>query len=400
MIRIGDPSKCCGCSSCVAICPHDAITMYPDKLGFPYPKVDPVKCVECGLCDSVCAFVPDVEAVRTDVNVGRVSAEVDCRDLKVEGIAARNKDSEVLAQSQSGGVFSALAEKVLNDGGVVYGAAFDESHRVHHIRVDSSEGLAALRGSKYVQSDLTGIFRKVKADLKASVKVLFVGTPCQVAGLKSYIPASLQKTLTLVDFICHGVPSPAIWKDYLKHMSRRGEIVKANFRDKQVGGWKKHTETFRYSDGEKKVADSFRVLFYKNIMLRHSCGVCPYDIVSHKSDVTIADFWGVEEVLPQMDGDEGTSRVVCNTEKGRKLLEQASAALLTAEAVLDYDFMSRRNPNLVRAARIDKDRLAFEEEYARKGFLSVARHWGDLGIRYKVWLIKKYITSFVTKNKQ
>ena len=385
MIRIDDPSKCCGCSACVAICPHDAITMHPDKLGFPYPNVDPVKCVDCGLCNSVCAFMPDVETGRTSAEDHAIS------DVKV--LAVKNKNPEVLAQSQSGGAFSALAENVLSEGGVVYGAAFDESHIVRHLRVDSKEGLSALRGSKYVQSDVTGVFRAVKWDLKAGVKVLFVGTPCQVAGLRSYVPESLQEKLLLVDFICHGVPSPAVWKDYLMHMSRRGEIVKANFRDKQVGGWKKHTETFRYSDGEKKVADSFRVLFYKNIMLRHSCGVCPYDIVSHKSDVTIADFWGVEEVLPQMDGDEGTSMVVCNTEKGRKLLEQASAALLTAEAVLDYDFMSRRNPNLVRAARIDKDRLAFEEEYARKGFVHVARRWGDMGIRYKIWQIKRFVKS-------
>ena len=386
MIRIADPSKCCGCSACIAVCPHGAIVMQPDRLGFPYPQVDAARCVDCGLCDSVCTFVPDVEA-----------SSALPKDTKVEVLAARNTDPDVLDQSQSGGAFSALAEQVLNDGGVVYGAAFDDSHMVLHVRVSEPAGLEALRGSKYVQSDLTGIFPAVKSDLKEGFKVLFVGTPCQAAGLKSYIPESLQERLVVVDFICHGVPSPAIWKDYLKYMSRRGEIVKANFRDKQVGGWKKHTETFIYKSGQKKVADSFRVLFYKNIMLRHSCGVCPYDILSHKSDVTIADFWGVEEVLPHMDGDEGTSMVICNTEKGRELLQLASVSLVTEKVTLDYGFMARRNPNLVRPARIDKDRLAFENEYARKGFVRVARRWGDLGWRYRLWQLKQLTRNFYRK---
>lgn len=380
MIRIADSSKCCGCSACQAVCPHDAISMQPDRLGFPYPVVNADKCVDCGLCDAVCSFVPDVDA--------HVAVP---EDAKIEVMAARHKDADVLAQSQSGGAFTAMAVPVLKDGGVVYGAAFDQSHEVHHIRVADLALLAALRGSKYVQSDMGETFRQIKTDLKNGLKVLFSGSPCQVAGLRSYIPEKLQEGLILVDFVCHGVPSPAIWKDYLAYMSRRGPIVKASFRDKQVGGWKKHTETFTYADGTKKVADSFRVLFYKNIMLRHSCAVCPYDILNHKSDVTIADFWGVDEVLPGMDGMQGTSMVVCNSDKGREMIEAASADLSTEGAVLDYGFMARRNPNLVRPATIYKDRDRFEEEYARKGFLRVARRWGDLGIRYRLWLVKKFL---------
>ncbi len=382
MIKIVDPSKCCGCSACVNVCHYHAISMQPDKLGFLYPVVDQAKCVDCGLCDKVCSFVPDVEAVK------RVP-----QNVKVEVLAARHKDSEILSQSQSGGAFSAMAEQVLNDGGLVYGAAFDESFMVRHIRVDSIEGLAALRGSKYVQSDLRGIYGQIIGDLRNGFEVIFAGTPCQVAGLKSYIPKALQENLLTVDFICHGVPSPSVWKDYLDYMSRQGTIVKANFRDKSVAGWKEHKETFIYNNGKKKVADSFRVLFYKNIMLRHSCSVCPYNIMDHKSDVTIADFWGVDKVLPHMDGTEGTSLVVCNTSEGQELMVRASDVLNVVPAVLDYDFMSRRNPNLVRPARIDKDRMKFEDEFSRGGFIRVARRWGDLGIRYRLWQIKKYIFS-------
>ena len=382
MIKIVDPSMCCGCYACVNVCHHHAISMQPDKLGFLYPVIDQAKCVDCGLCDKVCSFVPDVEAVK------RVP-----KNVKVEVLAARHKNSEILSQSQSGGAFSAMAEQVLNDGGLVYGAAFDDSFMVRHIRVDSIEGLAALRGSKYVQSDLKGIYGQIIGDLRNGFEVMFAGTPCQVAGLKSYIPKALQENLLTVDFICHGVPSPSVWKDYLDYMSRQGTIVKANFRDKSVAGWKEHKETFIYNNGKKNVADSFRVLFYKNIMLRHSCSVCPYNIMNHKSDVTIADFWGVDEIVPQMDGPEGTSMVICNTSEGQELIRKASSVMTTEPAVLDFDFMSRRNPNLVRPARIDKDRMAFENEFAQGGFIRVARRWGDLGVRYRLWQIKKYIFS-------
>ena len=133
-------------------------------------------------------------------------------------------------------------------------------------------------------------------------------------------------------------------------------------------------------------------------MLRHSCAVCPYDISNHRSDVTIADFWGVDEILPEMDGAQGTSMVVCNSQKGHEILTGAASVLATESAVLDYDFMSRRNPNLVRPAVIYKDRMRFEEEYARKGFLRVARHWGDLGIRYRLWLVKKFLKSLLSRS--
>lgn len=383
MIKITDPSKCCGCTACAAICSHGAIEMHPDKLGFLYPVVDVAKCVDCGLCDKVCSFVPDTREGRSVP-----------KTAKVDVFAVRHKESEILAQSQSGGAFSAMAEQVLKRRGLVYGAAFDESHMVRHIRIDALEGLPALRGSKYVQSDIMGIYGQILGDLRNGLEVLFTGTPCQVAGLKSYVPKTLQDGLLTMDFICHGVPSPAVWKDYLDYMSRQGKIVKANFRDKSVAGWKEHKETFIYSNGVKKVADSFRVLFYKNIMLRHSCSVCPYNVINHKSDVTIADFWGVDEIMPQMDGAEGTSMVICNSEKGQELMERAGTALTMEPVVLDYDFMSRRNPNLVRPAKIDRDRLAFEEEYASRGFMRVARRWGDMGLRYKLWQIKRYILGY------
>ena len=387
MINITDKTRCCGCTACQAACPHDAIVMKPDVLGFTYPEVDMSACVDCGLCEKVCAFVKDCDA----------SLPVD-RSLTAEVQAARHKDGNVVAASQSGGVFTALSDAVLSEGGVIYGAAYKGLDEVSHIRAESAQERNLLRGSKYVQSDMGQIFRSVREDLVNGRKVLFSGTPCQVAGLKSYIPERLHENLLLVDFICHGVPSPSVWKDYVEYMSRKGNIVRAIFRDKSVAGWKVHADSFLYEDGKKRTGDTFRVLFYKNIILRHNCGNCPYNVTAHPADVTIGDFWGVAEVLPVMDSGAGTSMVICNTEKGKLLMSRIRELELETVS-LTYDFMSRKNPNLVRPANIYKDRRRFEEEYSRKGFLHVARKWGDLGWRYKAWQLKIWLKRLVCRAK-
>ena len=387
MIRITDKSLCCGCTACQAACPHDAIVMKPDVLGFTYPEVDMSACVDCGLCEKVCAFVKDCDA----------SLPVD-RSLTAEVQAARHKDGSVVAASQSGGVFTALSDAVLSEGGVIYGAAYKGLDEVSHIRAESAQERNLLRGSKYVQSDMGQIFQSVREDLVNGRKVLFSGTPCQVAGLKSYIPERLHENLLLVDFICHGVPSPSVWKDYVEYMSRKGNIVRAIFRDKSVSGWKEHFDSFLYEDGKKRTGDTFRVLFYKNIILRHNCGNCPYNVTAHPADVTIGDFWGIAEVLPDMDSCAGTSMVICNTEKGKLLMSRIRELELETVS-LTYDFMSRKNPNLVRPANIYKDRMRFEEEYSRKGFLHVARRWGDLGWRYKAWQLKIWLKRLVGRVK-
>lgn len=380
MIRIEDPSRCCGCTACMAICPHDAIEMVRDGLGFPYPQVNMDICVDCGLCDKVCDF-----QAKVDSHVPLVE------NLEIEVVAARHRDAEILSGSQSGGAFTALSDRVLDDGGTVYGAAFHGPDKICHKKAETRQERNLMRGSKYVQSEMNDMFRQVREDLKAGRRVMFTGTPCQVAGLKSFVPKSLSDNLILVDFVCHGVPSPSIWSDYVKYMERRGPVVKASFRDKKVAGWKTHIESFVYGEGQKRTAETYRVLFYKNIMLRHSCAVCPYNISEHLSDLTLADFWGVNEVLPEMDGDVGTSMIVCNTARGKEFLEKASKSLEMQKTVIDFDFMSRKNPNLLRPAKIYKDRMRFEEEYASKGFLHVARRWGDLGWRYKAWQLKCFV---------
>lgn len=384
MISITDASKCCGCTACYASCPHGAITMKPDRLGFMYPETDMSKCVDCGICESVCDFVKTADAQQH-------------LPLSISVTAARNKDASVLNSSQSGGVFSALAKSVIHEGGVVYGAAYDSDMTVSHKRSETLEGCNAFRGSKYVQSEMGDIFLQVRKDLEEGREVLFSGTPCQVAGLLAFVPAKLQSGLVTVDFICHGVPSPFVWRDYLDYMKRNGNLVSAVFRDKSAGGWKVHAESFGYDDGRQVFRETYKVLFYKNVMLRHSCAVCPYDYSRRKSDVTIADFWGVEEVLPQFDGNQGTSMIISMTEKGRDLVSAVLNELVTERADLPLDFFSRRNPNLLRPAKIYHERQMFEDVYTEKGFLHAARRWGDMGWRYKVWQMKVFFRKMFGK---
>lgn len=373
MIRITDKSLCCGCSACQAICPHDAVVMRPDALGFLYPEVDGSACVDCGLCEKVCDFA------------GRQKTEAwPAADV----YAARHKDMDTLKASQSGGVFTALSDVILNSDGTVYGAAFDENMSVRHSRACTAAQRDAFRGSKYVQSRMGHTFRSVLDDLKAGRKVLFVGTPCQTAGLRSFVPERHAGNLFLVDFVCHGVPSPAVWKAYVEDMGRYGRIEKADFRDKTVAGWKEHKESFTYADGSRRVRETFKVLFYKNIMLRSSCGSCTYDIRGRASDLVIADFWGVENICPQMDGEAGTSMVIALTEKGRTLLAEASGDLEMQAVDPDFKRIAMRNPNLLSATHIHPESKDFERAFAEKGFRYVASRWGDRGWRYKAWQLK------------
>lgn len=234
MIKIENLEDCCGCTACESICPHDAISMKPDAMGFLYPTTDPSKCIGCGLCEKVCAFNENYD---TSFNLPQPDA-----------YAARHKNMEEVETSRSGAAFIAISDYILKQGGVVYGAGYTEHFRVVHKRATTKEERDEFKGSKYVQSDLTGIFRQVKKDLKDGMIVLFSGTPCQTSGLASYIGKRLRENLYLVDIVCHGVPSPSLWKDYIAYLERKkgAEICWVNFRDKQQFGWAAHHETFKF----------------------------------------------------------------------------------------------------------------------------------------------------------
>lgn len=237
MIRITDPSDCCGCTACASACAHDAIVMQPDALGFLYPVVDADKCTDCGLCEKVCSFNDNYD---TSFNLPQPDA-----------YGARHKDMREVESSRSGAAFVAISDYILRQGGAVYGAGYAEHFRVVHKRATTKEERDEFKGSKYVQSDVRGIFRQVRNDLKNGMIVLFSGTPCQTSGLNSFIGKKLRENLYLVDIVCHGVPGPQIWQDYLAYLEQKqgSPIEFVDFRDKQKFGWTAHRETFKFVNG-------------------------------------------------------------------------------------------------------------------------------------------------------
>ena len=258
MIKIIDKNKCCGCTACASACSHDAITMQPDVLGFLYPVVDTSKCVDCGLCDKVCAFNDDYDC---SLNLSQPTA-----------YGARHKDMNEVATSRSGAAFIAVSDYILENGGVVYGAGYTDHFRVVHKRATTRAQRDEFKGSKYVQSDLAGVFRQVKEDLRAGLTVLFSGTPCQTAGLHSYVGRKLRDNLILVDIVCHGVPSPYIWRDYLIYLEKKrgAEIVHVDFREKTQSGWLAHKEAFKF--GALK----------KSFEMRQNFTTIDYSLTNHK----------------------------------------------------------------------------------------------------------------------
>ncbi|MFQ7268040.1 MAG: Coenzyme F420 hydrogenase/dehydrogenase, beta subunit C-terminal domain [Paraprevotella clara] len=377
MIKITDKSQCCGCTACASVCAHDAITMQPDAMGFLYPMADETKCVECGLCEKVCAFNDNYD---TSLNFPQPDA-----------YAARHKDMEEVKTSRSGAAFIALSDYVLEQGGVVYGVGYTDHFRVIHKRATTKEQRDEFKGSKYVQSDLAGVFRQVKKDLKDGLTVMFSGTPCQTAGLNSYIGKKLREKLILVDIVCHGVPAPYLWRDYIAYLEKKqgDKICWVNFRDKQKFGWAAHHETFKFVKGGGKM--SFTYLFYQHIMFRPSCGKCHYANTKRPSDITIADFWGWEKTDPNINADnKGVSLVLVNTEKGRELFEAVKDQMTVIPAKLE-DCLQ---PNLCRPSLESHLRCKFEKDYRKYGFKYVYYRYGNIG---PIWRLRQ-IKAFFKKN--
>lgn len=325
--------------------------MKPDGLGFLYPEVDKKKCVDCGLCEKVCAFNDHYD---TSLNLDKPLA-----------YGARHKDMNEVETSRSGAAFIAISDYILEQGGVVYGAGYTDHFRVVHKRATTKDERDEFKGSKYVQSDMTGVFRQVKNDLRDGLIVLFSGTPCQTSGLNSYVGKRLRENLFLVDIVCHGVPSPYMWRDYIAYLEKKqgSPIVWVNFRDKQKYGWAAHHETFKFKNGGGKM--SFTFLFYKHIMFRKSCGKCHFTNTKRPSDITIADFWGWENTDPNINDDnKGCSLVLINTEKGKKLFEAVENRMNTISAELGKCLQ----PNMQHPSEIHPKRDKFENEYVNKGF--------------------------------
>lgn len=317
-----DKMECCGCTACQHICPVRCITMQEDEEGFLYPAVHEDKCIHCHKCEKVCPV-----------------RNADPVNEKTQTFVGYTKDEEIRRQSSSGGIFSVIAEWILQQHGVVFGAAFDENFEVHHIAVETKEELEKLRGSKYVQSRLENVYPQVKQYLGAGRKVLFTGTACQIAGLIRYLNKAYENLYT-VDVLCHGVPSPKIWRMYLeeKEQQYHAAIQKISFRNKGTG-WKNYSICMLFSDTKcyftNYSQDQYMSMFLGNIDLRPSCHHCHFKDIPRVSDMTIGDCWGIEKVMPDMDDDKGTSIILVHSQNGAEMFEAIANRLMVREAELN-----------------------------------------------------------------
>lgn len=306
MIQIKDPSDCCGCGACVQACPKECIVFSENEEGFEYPVVHIDTCINCGLCEKVCPMR---------------NLQQPAMPIEVRGAVTTEK--KVLMESSSGGMFHHLAIQTIKEGGAVFGACFDEHFRLRHQWTDQEERLGAFQGSKYVQSSNHDAYREVKRMLKDARPVLFCGTPCMIAGLHRYLGKDDPNLLT-VDFFCHGVPSPGVWQGYLASLYRQyhiqeSDVSSISFRDKATG-WRRYRMVMTLNNGRrisiKRRKNFFQKSFDENLSLRPSCYDCPFRKGRSHSDLTLADFWDVSYVMPQLDNDTGYSLVFSNTEKG------------------------------------------------------------------------------------
>lgn len=364
MIKHLASKDCCGCTACASVCPHGAITMQPDALGFLYPIINDSKCIDCGLCERVCAF--------------NDSYDVSSNFKEPLVFAARHKNIKEVNASQSGAAFVALSDYILEQGGVVYGVGYGDHFKAIHKRAINKVQRDEFRGSKYVQSDLTGIFIQIREDLKSGLKVMFSGTPCQTAGLSSFIGKRFRENLYLMDIVCHGVPAPLVWNDYLTYLESKEnmKITRADFRDKKLKGWRSHIESFCFND-KKIYADTYTFAFYIHLTLRHSCGNCPYTNLQRPSDISVADFWGVEKTQAAELGEDnkGCSLMLVNTEKGKVWYESVKENVYSIP-VSTLDCMQ---PNLQAPSVLHPKRDEFEKDYINLGLVKTLKKYNLIG---------------------
>lgn len=359
MINLKNKTECCGCHACFNACPTGAIKMQEDEKGFKYPVIDKEKCINCGLCEKVCPI--------------KNNTKVDNNPI---AYACFNKNEDIRKNSSSGGVFTLLASAIINQGGIVFGTDFDEYFNVKHIKVDKTEDLNRLRGSKYVQSDIGETYKQTKEALSKGIKVLFTGTPCQIEGLKSYLQKDYENLYTQ-DIICHGVPSRKVWNKYRDYRKKKDKEVPiyVSFRNKD-NGWMHYNTFFKYKNKSYKKAasmDLYMNAFLQNLSLRDSCFACHFKKNNRVSDITLGDLWGVNNILPEMNDDKGTSLVVINTEKGKKIFDEISKDIEYKE--INLDDAIKYNHAMIKSVPENLNRDKFFKDLEKDDFDVVAKRY-------------------------
>lgn len=379
MIDINIKKNCTGCHSCYNICPTKSIEMKYDKEGFLYPNVNKSKCTNCDLCNKVCPLI-------------NKNKEIYNHPIAYSCI---NQDEKIRINSSSGGIFTVIATYVLENKGVVFGVKFDEDFNVVHDYIESIEDLYKFRGSKYTQSKIGTTYSEAKQFLNQGRIVLFTGTPCQIDGLKRFLGKEYNN-LICQDIICHGVPSNYIW-DYYKNIRRKNRLISnINFRDKQFG-WQKYSVRFDYKDGSFDLImqrdDYFMKCFLSDLCLRPSCYSCNYKSIHRKSDITLADFWGVEKVEPEMFDDKGTSIIFINSSKGKQIFEEINSKIYYKK--VNIDDVIKYNPYAVRGAKYPKGRDIFLKKYHKNNFEQFVDYCSD----YDNQTIEKRILRLLSRIK-
>lgn len=355
MIKIEDKSKCCGCSACVVSCPVNCIHFYEDEQGFQYPVVDVARCINCGLCEKVCPCLNDSES-KTPQKV----------------FAVKNPDDSVRSKSSSGGFFSAIADYVLNNNGVVFGASFNNEWIIVHDCIDKTEDIDRLRRSKYSQSQIGNSFKRALEYLKSGRLVLFSGTTCQIDGLNRFLRREYPNLIT-VDTVCHGVPSPMIWKTYLNKILEKNSITTndisyISFRDKSTG-WKNYSMVIKAGDNlivdEPVKKNIYLQGFINNLYLRPSCFSCPSKSGKCRSDFSLADFWAIKNFLPEVDDNRGVTLLYVNSQKGERILSNLNLRMA------ELDKTQELNSAYSYSVRIKYPVDKFWELYSQKGLAAI-----------------------------
>ena len=384
MINIKDKSQCCGCEACVQRCPRQCISLVEDSEGFLYPKVDKKLCIECNICEKVCPVINQSEAKEPLITY-----------------AAKNNDDKIRLRSSSGGIFSMLAEAVLNDGGVVFGVCWDKDWRLVFDYTESIDGLSRFRGSKYLQAHVGDAYIIAEQFLKSGRKVLFSGTPCQIRGLKLFLRREYD-SLLCVDIICHGVPSPGVFRRYLNEEIAnvaKNKVIDIDslciddiqFRDKRTG-WKSYSLRYQLRDNNENLYSNISLFtdniymrgFLRDLYLRPSCYACSAKAGKSGSDITLGDFWGIERLKPEIDDDKGVSAVLLNTPLGKQIFEQLSVE----KTLMNYAHVQQYNLAVYRSVARPQKRDKFFR--SRKSFSATIESLS------KITLKEKYI--FIIKN--
>lgn len=373
--------ECCGCRACEEICCSSAISLVKDEYGFYYPVIDKDKCVLCGKCEKVCPYNTEEELFKSPI----------------ETYAAINLDSVDVYNSSSGGIFIAFARQIIQEGGIVYGCMMDDKNIVKHVRVDKISELLKLQKSKYVQSNLEGIYSQIKKDINEKRRVLFVGTPCQVAGLYSFLRSNKNEHLLTIDIVCHGVPSQEFFDDYLSVLNKKynNSVTKYMFRAKKKAengmNW-----YFSYEHNAKKVfrnwpEDSFNYLYMQSLCYRESCYECKFAKKERMADITLCDYWGWDNYHKQ-DFKMGStvSGIVVNSDLGKFMLNKVSRKLKLVPT--KYEDLSRHNSCLVTGKEKNELRDIVLKNWKLYGYEFIDKHFQK---QMKFVILKYKIMRFV-----